>query len=152
MTALWGVEKLSVSCSETTCHPDRSVPRFPAACAPFCKGKVHEVHQRNQVPQEIRESVAEGSAVFLGSSKERNASRTANRRILSGERQSTGLLVDAKRGNVITAVIARIQKISARIDRYISRIIPHRRSLTNVMQPAVAIQGKHSNRILEPVG
>jgi hypothetical protein len=34
-----------------------------AACAPFCKGKAHEVHQRHQVPQEIRGSVVEGSAV-----------------------------------------------------------------------------------------
>jgi hypothetical protein len=34
-----------------------------AACAPFCKGKAHEVHQRHQVPQEIRGSVVEGPAV-----------------------------------------------------------------------------------------
>jgi hypothetical protein len=33
------------------------------ARAPFCKGKAHEVHQRHQVPQEIRGSVVEGSAV-----------------------------------------------------------------------------------------
>jgi hypothetical protein len=33
------------------------------ACAPFCKGKAHEVHQSHQVPQEIRGSVVEGSAV-----------------------------------------------------------------------------------------
>ena len=34
-----------------------------SACAPFCKGKAHEVHQRHQVPQEIRGSVVEGPAV-----------------------------------------------------------------------------------------
>ena len=34
-----------------------------AAYAPFCKGKAHEVHQRHQVPQEIRGSVVEGPAV-----------------------------------------------------------------------------------------
>src|ERR1700733_14404150 len=34
-----------------------------AAYAPFCKGKAHEVHQRHQVPQEIRGSGVEGSAV-----------------------------------------------------------------------------------------
>src|SRR5580658_9178776 len=34
-----------------------------AACAPFCKGKAHEVHQRHQVPQEVRGSEVEGSAV-----------------------------------------------------------------------------------------
>jgi hypothetical protein len=41
------------------CHAalDRS------ACAPFCKGKAHEVHQRHQGQQEIRGSGAEGSAV-----------------------------------------------------------------------------------------
>jgi hypothetical protein len=33
------------------------------ACAPFCKGKAHELHQRHQAPQEIRGSGAEGSAV-----------------------------------------------------------------------------------------
>jgi hypothetical protein len=33
-----------------------------AACAPFCQGKAHEVRQRHQLPQEIRGSVAEGSA------------------------------------------------------------------------------------------
>jgi hypothetical protein len=36
-----------------------------ATCAPFCKRKAHEVHQRHQVPQEIRGSEAEGSAVYL---------------------------------------------------------------------------------------
>jgi hypothetical protein len=34
-----------------------------AACAPFCKGKAHEVRQRHQVPQEIRGSEVEGPAV-----------------------------------------------------------------------------------------
>jgi hypothetical protein len=34
-----------------------------AACAPFCKGKAQEMHQRHQVLQEIRGSVVEGSAV-----------------------------------------------------------------------------------------
>jgi hypothetical protein len=34
-----------------------------SACAPFCKGKAHEVHQRHQALQEIRGSVVEGSAV-----------------------------------------------------------------------------------------
>jgi hypothetical protein len=34
-----------------------------ATCAPFCKGKAHEVGQHHQVPQEIRGSEAEGSAV-----------------------------------------------------------------------------------------
>jgi hypothetical protein len=34
-----------------------------SACAPFCKGKALEVHQRHQVPQEIRGSGVEGSAV-----------------------------------------------------------------------------------------
>jgi hypothetical protein len=34
-----------------------------AACAPFCKGKAHELHQRHQVQQEIRGSGVEGSAV-----------------------------------------------------------------------------------------
>jgi hypothetical protein len=34
-----------------------------AACAPFCKGKAHEVYQRHQFLQEIRGSEAEGSAV-----------------------------------------------------------------------------------------
>jgi hypothetical protein len=34
-----------------------------AACAPFCKGKAHDVHQRHQVQQEIRGSAVEGSAV-----------------------------------------------------------------------------------------
>jgi hypothetical protein len=33
------------------------------ACAPFSDGKAHEVRQRHQVPQEIRGSEAEGSAV-----------------------------------------------------------------------------------------
>jgi hypothetical protein len=33
------------------------------ACAPFFEGKAHEVRQRHQVPQEIRGSEAEGSAV-----------------------------------------------------------------------------------------
>src|ERR1700720_278794 len=32
-------------------------------CAPFCKGKAHEVHQRHQVSQEIRGGEVEGSAV-----------------------------------------------------------------------------------------
>jgi hypothetical protein len=42
-----------------SCHAalDRS------ACAPFCKGKAHEVHQRHQGQQEIRGSVVEGPAV-----------------------------------------------------------------------------------------
>jgi len=34
-----------------------------STCAPFRKGKAHEVHQRHQVLQEIRGSVVEGSAV-----------------------------------------------------------------------------------------
>jgi hypothetical protein len=38
-----------------------------AACAPFGKGKAHEVHQRHKVPQEIRGSAVEGSAVQLPS-------------------------------------------------------------------------------------
>jgi hypothetical protein len=33
------------------------------ACAPFCKGKAHEVQQRHQVPQETRGSAVEGPAV-----------------------------------------------------------------------------------------
>src|SRR6202041_418723 len=37
-----------------------------AACAPFCKGKAHEVHQRHRVPREIRGSVVEGPAVSSG--------------------------------------------------------------------------------------
>src|ERR1700723_2629281 len=35
-----------------------------AAYARFCKGNAHEAHQRHQVPQEIRGSAVEGSAVF----------------------------------------------------------------------------------------
>jgi hypothetical protein len=34
-----------------------------AVCAPFCKGKAHEMRQGHQLPQEIRGSEAEGSAV-----------------------------------------------------------------------------------------
>jgi hypothetical protein len=34
-----------------------------AACAPFCKGKAHELHQRHQHQREIRGSAVEGSAV-----------------------------------------------------------------------------------------
>src|ERR1700728_2584966 len=34
-----------------------------AACAPFCKGKAHEMHQRHQLPQEIRGSAVEGPAI-----------------------------------------------------------------------------------------
>ncbi len=33
------------------------------SCAPFCKGKAHEVRQRHQAPQEMRGSGVEGSAV-----------------------------------------------------------------------------------------
>jgi hypothetical protein len=45
--------------SRISCHaaPEK------AACAPFCKGKAHEVRQRHQPPQEIRGSVVEGPAV-----------------------------------------------------------------------------------------
>ncbi len=42
-----------------SCHPALD----KAACAPFCKGKAHEVYQRHQLLQEIRGSEAEGSAV-----------------------------------------------------------------------------------------
>jgi hypothetical protein len=40
-----------------------------ASCAPFCKGKAHEVHQRHQVPQEIRGSLVEGPAVSFSERK-----------------------------------------------------------------------------------
>jgi GNAT superfamily N-acetyltransferase len=55
-------EKLSSRPERTriSCHASLE----KAACAPFCKGKAHEVHQRHQVPQEIRGSVVEGPAVF----------------------------------------------------------------------------------------
>jgi hypothetical protein len=48
----------------TGAYPD-FLPRSTgqAACAPFCKGKAHEVHQRHKLPQEIRGSVVEGPAV-----------------------------------------------------------------------------------------
>jgi hypothetical protein len=42
-----------------------------AACAPFCKGKAHEAHQRHQVLQEIRGSAVEGSAVHSLSNRRR---------------------------------------------------------------------------------
>ena len=44
-----------------SCH----VALDAVACAPFSEGKAHEVRQRHQVPQEIRGSEAEGSAVSL---------------------------------------------------------------------------------------
>jgi hypothetical protein len=54
--------------NELSSRPERTRISCRAAmdmdvCAPFCKGKAHEVHQRHQVPQEIRGSVVEGSAV-----------------------------------------------------------------------------------------
>jgi hypothetical protein len=42
-----------------SCHAAMDMP----ACAPFCKGEAHEINQRHQVPQEIRGSAVEGSAV-----------------------------------------------------------------------------------------
>src|SRR5258707_10155777 len=44
-----------------SCH----VALDAVACAPLSEGKAHEIRQRHQVPQEIRGSVAEGSAVSL---------------------------------------------------------------------------------------
>jgi hypothetical protein len=67
MTILFGNTKYSFQ-DELSSRPERTRMSCHAAldktaCAPFCKGKAHEVHQRHQVPQEIRGSVAEGSAV-----------------------------------------------------------------------------------------
>jgi hypothetical protein len=50
-----------------------------SACAPFYKGKAHEVRQRHQVPQEIRGSVVEGPAVAL-----QGRSRTVHRGLVAG--------------------------------------------------------------------
>ena len=69
MTILFGNAKYSFQ-DELSSRPERtriSCHAAPdmAACAPFCKGKAHEVYQRHQGPQEIRGSVAEGSAMRL---------------------------------------------------------------------------------------
>ena len=62
-SALSGTVTLSLSSrperTRISCHAALD----KAACAPFRKGKVHEVHQRHEVTQEIRGSVAEGPAV-----------------------------------------------------------------------------------------
>jgi hypothetical protein len=57
-----------VASLQQICHPDRSVPGFAATLRwirlRVCLSvKAHEVCQRHQVPQEIRGSVVEGSAV-----------------------------------------------------------------------------------------
>jgi hypothetical protein len=52
-----------------SCH----VALDAVACAPFSEGKAHEVRQRHQVPQEIRGSEAEGSAVRLSVAPNLNA-------------------------------------------------------------------------------
>src|ERR1700684_2233841 len=67
MTILFGNAKYSFQ-DELSSRPKRTrischAALDKAACAPFCKGKAHEVHQRHQVPQEIRGSGVEGSAV-----------------------------------------------------------------------------------------
>src|SRR6202050_820154 len=69
MTILFGNAKYSFQ-DELSSRPERTrischAALDKAACAPFCNGKAHEVHQRHQVPQEIRGSVVEGPAVFL---------------------------------------------------------------------------------------
>jgi hypothetical protein len=59
-TALYGTVALSfVIPTRISCH----VALDKIACAPFSQGKAHEVRPRHQVPQEIRGSEAEGSAV-----------------------------------------------------------------------------------------
>jgi hypothetical protein len=61
MTILFGNATYSFQ-DELSSRPERTRISCHAAldkgpCAPFCKGKAHEVHQRQQVPQEIRGSV-----------------------------------------------------------------------------------------------
>jgi hypothetical protein len=67
MTILFGNAKHCFQ-DELSSRPERTRISCHAAldetaCAPFCKGKAHEVHQRHKVPQAIRGSVVEGSAV-----------------------------------------------------------------------------------------
>ena len=68
MTILFGNAKYRFQ-DELSSRPERTrischAALDKAAYAPFCKGKAHEVHQRHQVPQEIRGSEVEGSAVL----------------------------------------------------------------------------------------
>jgi hypothetical protein len=69
MTILFGNANYSFQ-GELQSRPERTrischAALGKAACAPSCKGKAHEVHQRHQVRQEIRGSVVERSAVRL---------------------------------------------------------------------------------------
>ena len=69
MTILFGDAKHSFQ-DEMSSRPERTrischAALDKAACAPFCKGKAHEVHQRHRGPQEIRGSEVEGPAVRL---------------------------------------------------------------------------------------
>src|SRR5258708_32790558 len=61
-----------------------------------------------------------------GSRKKDNARRTTHRRIVAGERQTSRAAINARRRNVIAALIACIHKSSPRIDLYVPRIIARR--------------------------
>ena len=82
MTILFGNAKCSFQ-DELSSRPERTRISCHAAldrsaCAPFCKGKAHEVHQRHRVQQEIRGSVVEGSAVQRTSPGNAQSDRLAN--------------------------------------------------------------------------
>src|SRR5580658_3280218 len=61
----------------------------------------------------------------LRSRQEEGARWTANRGIPSGERQQPRLPVHSKGRNTVAALVARIQKRSARVDLDVPRVIAH---------------------------
>ena len=78
------------------------------------------------------------SWVPCGSRQKGNAKWSTYGCVLAGEGQHARVPIDPKRGDLVAALIARIQKLTARGESEIAGIITPRQGFSHMTQPAVS--------------